>query len=375
MSEYYTQTQVLSSPYAPNATSFNDYNQYAIGDVDIQGTRLFVSAPSIESGLEPSIHVYDLNESTDQWTLTTTITSDIVKDLGRTISVYDDTLVVGAFIGSNKGCVIIYNQQTSSTWSTTQIISSNNNTHNFGECVSIYDDTLIVGDIGYDNNKGRVLVYTKSGSTWAYSTTITASDAADTDYFGIDAHLDQNTLAVGARNGDGNELSNSGCVYIYTRSGNNWTQSTKIHADDAAQWDQFGTSVSLSGTRLVVGAIGVKQTVTFPDDTTGTSNIGAVYIFDKQTNGNWTQTTKISGHIVPVEDSSSYNTYSNGRTQFGKSVDTDGARLVVGSHAGDIAFYEGVAYVYTLSGGTTVSTAQAIGDPHMVTFDGTKYTL
>ena len=351
-SEYYTQTHTITGDGI-------DYREFGIGDTCVQDTRIYVSAPgelSTSGGdsIYGTVHIYDLNESTNQWTETAVLsTNSGVKVFGWKIDAHDSQLVIGSYIQQKK-LVQIYEQQTSNTWSLTQTISSTDTNSTSGSDVSIYDDTLIVGDGGFNSARGRALVYTKSGSTWSLSTTLSGSDSATNDRFGRSVSLDQNTLAVGAPYDDDNNLVGSGSVYIFTRSGGNWTQTTKIHADDAAAYDYFGSSVGLSGTRLVVGA---------PHDSGESSYEGSIYIFDKQSNGDWTQTTKISGSEI-----------SGSGEQLGASVDIDGERMVASRYLND-PYMSGEVYVFALSGETTVSTAQVIGDPHMVTFDGTRYTL
>ncbi len=43
---------------------------------------------------------------------------------------------------------------------------------------------------------------------------------------------------------------------MFSAAGSNWTQQAKLTASDAASGDQFGASVSLSGTTVVAGAAG-----------------------------------------------------------------------------------------------------------------------
>ncbi len=60
-------------------------------------------------------------------------------------------------------------------------------------------------------------------------------------------------------------------VYIFNRSGTNWTQKIKLTASDAAEEDSFGFSVSISGDNTIVGAMW--------DDDNG-NNSGAAYTYN-----------------------------------------------------------------------------------------------
>jgi len=98
-------------------------------------------------------------------------------------------------------------------------------------------------------------VFTRSGAAWTQQQKLTASDGAATDRFGISVGLssDGNTALVGAccKN------SNRGAAYVFTRSGAAWTQQKELTASDAANNDYF-SSVGLSGdgNTALVGAYG-----------------------------------------------------------------------------------------------------------------------
>jgi len=89
--------------------------------------------------------------------------------------------------------------------------------------------------------------------------------------FGTSVSIDGNWLAVGAPLGDANGVQGSGAVYLFLLTGSNWVpQMPPLAAADAAGGAQFGFSVSLKGSTLVVGA---------PGDSARGSSSGSVYVF------------------------------------------------------------------------------------------------
>jgi hypothetical protein len=157
---------------------------------------------------------------------------------------------------------------------------------------------------------------------------LTASDGAARDYFGTAACIDRDWLALGARENDDAAL-NAGAVYMYHRDAatDSWGGEQKLVASDATFVDHFGSSVSLSGDWLAVGA---------PDDNSG-SRKGSVYLF-QNVGGTWLEKQRLN------EPQSSY---------FGCSVSMSGSDLAVGSRGDDN--YSGSVYLYTydLSSGWT----------------------
>ena len=138
--------------------------------------------------------------------------------------------------------------------------------------------TLVVGAYlweGSATDQGGVYIYDRSGSAWVQrGAVLTASDAADSDNFGISVALsaDGSTLVVGAYLWEGSATDQGG-VYIYDRSGSAWVQrGAVLTASDAADSDNFGRSVSLSadGSVLVVGSSNWEGSAT---------NQGGVYTY------------------------------------------------------------------------------------------------
>ena len=96
------------------------------------------------------------------------------------------------------------------------------------------------------------------------------------------------TALIGAYLDDDNGKSNSGSVYVFTRSSvdRTFTQQSKLHASDAAVDDYFGYSVSLYGDTALIGAV--------KDDDNSKSNSGSVYVFThSSSDGTFTQQSKL----------------------------------------------------------------------------------
>ncbi|HSH38019.1 MAG TPA: hypothetical protein VK993_04470, partial [Chthoniobacterales bacterium] len=107
-----------------------------------------------------------------------------------------------------------------------------------------------------------------------------------------------------------------------------------ISNPDPAAGEEFGYSVAISGTRVVVGA---------RRDNTGATSAGSAYVYDL---GSGTPT-------VPVATLNNPGPGSANSDEFGFSVAIFGTRVVVGAPFDDTgASNAGSAYVYDLSSGT-----------------------
>ena len=197
---------------------------------------------------------------------------------GESVSISGDTALVGAPLdddaGSDSGSASVF-VRSGTTWTQQAKLTAGDAAalDQFGESVSISGDTAVVGAFGDDDagvNSGSAYVFVRSGTTWTQQAKLTASDAAAGDQFGRSVSISGDTALVGAV-GDDDAGSDSGSAYVFVRSGTTWTQQSKLTAGDAAAFDFFGFSVSISGDTVLVGAQG--------DDDAGTAS-GSAYIFE-----------------------------------------------------------------------------------------------
>ena len=292
-------------------------------------------------------------------------------EFGSAVSLSDDgnTLAVGSPGESNSGAVYVFTRSTvNATWSQQAYIKASNtgNGDQFGNSVSLSDDgnTLAVGarlegsnstGVGGADNEGAsfsgaVYVFVRD-TTWSEQAYIKASNTGFFDEFGRSLSLsgDGNTLAVGARSEgsnstgvggieDNSSATNSGAVYVFTRSNTTWQQQAYIKASNTDNGDQFGYSVSLSddGNTLAVGAPteGSNSTgVNGDQDNNDAPGSGAVYVFTRSTvNATWSQQAYIKASNADSGDR--FGGIGNAPNQGGPSVSLsgDGNILAVGAY-------------------------------------------
>jgi len=201
----------------------------------------------------------------------------------------------------------------------------------FGSSVAVSDTRIVVG-APYDREVGTVTnPITDPGSAYIFDINgneiakIQASDVGGADQFGWSVAVSDTRIVVGAPYEDTNG-STAGSVYIFDINGN---ELAKIQASDVQAGDEFGYSVAVSDTRIVVGA--------WKEDTAG-SNAGSVYIFD--INGN--QLAKIQASDAQASD------------YFGQSVAVSDTRIVVGAPFentnGTYWEYVGSIYIFDING-------------------------
>lgn len=262
---------------------------------------------------------------------------------GCSVSISGDIAIVGAFakqIGSNpyQGAAYVF-VKNGATWTQQQeLIASDGATDDeFGTSVSISGTTAIVGAPGkafFGSGQGYAYVFVQNGSTWTQQAELRASDGAAHDNFGDSVSISGTTAVIGANGKTVGSNAGQGVAYVFVQTGTTWSQQQELVAPDPLLGDNFGVSVSVSGTTLLVGADQLSQQATKLGQ-------GKAYVF-VQGGTSWTvQQELVAADGVAVD-------------HYGTDVSISGATAVVGAawHQVGTNAQEGVVYVYARSGAT-----------------------
>src|SRR4051794_953743 len=103
--------------------------------------------------------------------------------------------------------------------------------------VSSDGNTAIIGAPGKNSATGAAYVFTRSGNTWTQQQKLVDADAATNDNFGfaVAVNGDGSTAIIGAYT----KNSNAGAAYVFVRNGSTWSQQQKLTASDMATGDFF----------------------------------------------------------------------------------------------------------------------------------------
>jgi hypothetical protein len=272
------------------------YQGYSVG---VYGTTIVVGGLGDDDYDLGKIWIFDTLDSTT-WTQTTSFvgtTSAAYTQMGRSVAIYEDTIVAGGFGDNNfVGAVWVF-VRSLGVWSQqgSKLVGSGyvGPEAYMGTAVTLWGDTLAFGGIRDDTNRGAVWVYTRTAGVWSQqgSKLTPTGSVGSVLGFGTSVSLYQDTLAIGS----GQENSNNvGAVYVFTRSAGVWTQQTRLVGSQSIVNQLQGCSVSLWGNYLAVGA-------------KGSVNPGSAYIF-RNTNGLWEEVRHI------------YGTDKIGNSEFGNCV-------------------------------------------------------
>lgn len=324
-----SETQILTGNDTATDDSFgtsvaSDVNTAIVG---APGHDNFQSLNSVENGGAAYIFVRDSNNNWAQQAKLLPNDPQVRGAFGSAVAIDGNIAVVGnpgPF--DDPGAVYVFERTNNTDWVQRQKIvpAGLDILDGFAAIIAIDGDTILLGSPRDDERMtGAVYVYTRSGNTWSQTQKLFPADAATNRFsnFGADVAIEGNTAIMGAW-GDDTQETNGGSAYIFTRSGNTWSQAQKIQANDTMFGGNFGITVGLSGNIALVAS---------------TDGTGAVYVFNRSGN-TWVQTRK----LTPA-DTNTFNAFGtsiafrNGVGVFGATADPDANT------------FRGAAYVFFLN--------------------------
>jgi hypothetical protein len=193
-----------------------------------------------------------------------------VDRFGTGVAIVGDTIVVGApdndldFLG--QGSIYVFVKPPggwSGTLSETATLAASEPIQDdgLGGAVAMSEDT-IVASAGAGLPQGGAYVFVEPPNGWAgevnEAAKLTPSDWIAFDAFGSDVAINGDTIVVGARFADVDQVD-QGSAYVFVEPPGGWagelTESAKLTASDGAPLDLFGNSVTVSGPVVVIGAL------------------------------------------------------------------------------------------------------------------------
>ncbi len=198
----------------------------------------------------------------------------------------------------------------------------------FSAAVSIDGNRMVIGaplgDVGGNSNSGAAYVYEHDGISWVQVIKLVPNDLTVNAHFGSSVSLAGNRIAIGAAEDDWNG-SRTGSAYVFEYNGANWSQTAKLTAIDGDEEDYFGYDVAIDSDKILVGAFRKERSAS------NSSHNGAAYLFEYD-GANWTETVK----------------FKELSSMFGISVALGQDKLIIGAQADD--GWSGAAFVYANNG-------------------------
>ncbi len=323
----WTQTTQLNA-----SDGFSD-DFFGSSGIALSGDRIFIGASGDNDNDNNSGSIYTFDFAANTWSETTKILAEIDSAyndfFGASVSLFGNRALIGApndQLGNSTitGSAYIFDW-VGGHWKLSQKLLPNPSVlvNNFGSSVSLDNNRALIGARGVDlSNSGAAFFYKYDGNTW--STEASFSVGGSSAAFGSSVSLSGNFALIGAPLDD-DKGENAGAVYIYAFDSQNWSQLEKLTPLEIEFGDNFGSSVSLSGFKALIGA---------PLDDYNGINAGAVYVFAEVETGFATQEAKLMSTLFGAGD------------RFGEAVSLNGTNALIGARGDDdLGTDAGAAYI------------------------------
>lgn len=262
----------------------------------LSGQTLVVGRPNEANG-DGAVHVYD--RVGPVYLESAVVTAPVAGGFGRLVALAGDVLAVS----NGAGNVDVLRRHQGNAWTAEAHIDVASAVHH----VAVSETTLAIGTLG------AVEIYEYDGSSWTVKQSVGPSDPVTPRAVA----LASGRLFVGVPLDDPLG-SPTGAVYVYEPMVGGWSETQRLTASDALQFDSFGTALAAEGDRLVVGSLVADPT----------GNRGAAYVFERN-GGPFLEVAKLSSANPAVTDS------------FGGSVALRGDVVAVGAPEGDEVAFSG----------------------------------
>lgn len=256
-----------------------------LGDsVDLEVDVAVAGAPSKSNGSVFCGAVYVWRLGPGSWVQEAVLfPSDAIasQEFGATVAVHGDVIAVGSpratGVHGDSGAVYIF-RLIHGVWTETDklvgaLTSGGHFPYRFGNSLDMDGETVAIGSPYYlAENFGAGLVFTYQAveREWVMDAIVEPSDAQAWGQFGGSLDIEGSRLLVGA-SGHTCDGVRTGAAYYFERQGQTWFERAKFSSSDRALYDNVGGSVAMSSDWAMVTA--------FRHSTTQRRS-GAAYAFD-----------------------------------------------------------------------------------------------
>lgn len=248
-------------------------NDYFGGSVAVSGSKIAISAIQDDLGATNAgtVYVYNINSSVPGVPLYSipNPSPQSQDEFGYSLAFDGETLVVGASRNNtgadDAGSVYVFDLSSPTPGVPRHVIDNPEPVVGdwFGHSVDLSGDRLLVGaprdDVGAAN-AGCAYVFDLASPTPTVPVAVVANPApALNDEFGYSVAVSGAHVVIGSRMDD-NLAVDAGDVMVYDLTSNTpVVPVSTLTRPDPSEEDYFGTSVAISGTRIVVGSPGADR--------------------------------------------------------------------------------------------------------------------
>ena len=341
--------RISQAIYAPGSETSDNFGTC----VALDGDLMVVGEPTfLENG---SAHLYRLNSMSGEWELEQSLAPS--DWFGYGVDVSGDKVVIGAPVkNSSDGAAYVY-EKLGATWVEAYILgavnsqggSDNTSGDQFGYSVAIDQDVVVVGSprhddttgLSVDRNTGAVYVYRQGVAGWDFEAKLFPDQLEEGDRLGYAVDVSGGAVVAGAPfttlpddDMSGYDVE-TGSAYVFEYGMMGWGDGIALSRESHIRYsgDNYGETVAIDGSRLVVGADFIAGF-----NNSGVSDSGLVLAYQRGiSSGLWEESYQLA------------TTDGDNGDYFGHDVAISGTTVVGGAWwDSNQSSFDGSSYVYEL---------------------------
>jgi hypothetical protein len=299
-------------------------NDYFGASVAASGSRVAVGAYQDDTGASNTgtVYVYDISSPTPATPVfvINNPSPQSQDEFGYSLAMSGDLLAVGSVKNNtgaeDAGSVYVYNLAAPTPGALVQVLDNPEPGIGdwFGHAVSISGNRVVVGaprDDAGAVNAGSAYVFDLASATPAVPVTVIGNPApAVNDEFGFSVAVSGLNVVIGSRTDDTFGVDAGDVLLYHLNSANPATPVAGLTRPAPDDEDFFGTSVAISGTRIVVGAPGADLSA---------DEAGAAYVYELSS-----ATSTVPADLLQTGT-------QRPADWFGQAVAIDGTNAVIGA--------------------------------------------
>lgn len=178
-------------------------------------------------------------------------------NFGSAVALNGSSALIGASFKNNSTGGAYFFRRIGNSWPQTDAVAAADaqSGSSFGFAVSLSGNTAVISAPDSNNSTGAVYIFVYNGSRWVQQSKIVPTDAIANDTFGWSVSLSGNVLAATSPGANGG----LGAAYVFSRSGITWTQQAKLKVPNSLATDFYGYAVVTNGSLVYVAAPGYNK--------------------------------------------------------------------------------------------------------------------
>lgn len=248
--------------------------------ISVDGDWLVIGAP-YKGQYSGTAYVFH-KESTnwEQYSTLSHPSVDADDYFGTSVAIFGNTIVIGApgneteRDSTRSGSIYIFNLDNNNVWKTEGAIFPSDSLAGswFGQRVAIKDSLIVVSalsDNSFGEESGSIYPFLFTDNDWQQLDKLTMPGQSAGDHFGISIALDKNMIIVGANGEERLGKENAGSITFLKRSGKDIEYVAKFSPENLKEKSYFGSSIDIKDSVAIVGAPGINQAFLIRSDMWG----------------------------------------------------------------------------------------------------------